>query len=285
MNEFDFLSHRKLNDRLYLVQECFDREKKKDFNIFVVKGDDKTGVFDAGMGVTGGLRKYIEKNITDKKPMIFYATHGDLDHFGSAALFDEIYMNNRELPKLEWNLNVERRFSDLDIFCGRQKDVVDFCRDHYIHNENVQIKNIEDGDIIDLGGVKFEVYRLPGHTPGALAYYNRAEQYIFMGDSAISTSSWQRCRDLKECLDCHTRLMNELPENIMIYSGHGTAIQTMDDLRNIKQAFEEILAGRTEEDKPFKLMFEFVDPEELTYDTKIHDTGKVAIAYDAKTLK
>jgi glyoxylase-like metal-dependent hydrolase (beta-lactamase superfamily II) len=288
MKEFDFLTHRKLNDRLYLVQEKFGERANHDFNIYVAIGDNRTGVFDSGMGVIGALRKYIETYITDKKPMCFYATHGDLDHIGGAYLFDEIYMSHRELPKLEWNLNLERRFSDLKVFTENDLEIINFCRQHYIHDEDLtagKIIDIDDGDLIDLGGIKFEVFKLPGHTPGALAYYNRAENYVFIGDSALEKSSWQRCRDLRECLDCHTRLMDALNEDVTIYSAHGGETQTMQTLRNFKEAFEEILAGKTKDDKPSRIIFEYVDPEELTYDPHIHHTGKVGVAYDANILK
>ena len=112
MNEFDFLSHEKIMENLYCVHEDFSHDDHS-FSIFVVTGKDKTAVIDSGFGVTGGLRRYIETYITKKTPMICLLTHVDLDHMGGAVLFDEVYLNERELPKLDWNLNVERRFSDL----------------------------------------------------------------------------------------------------------------------------------------------------------------------------
>jgi glyoxylase-like metal-dependent hydrolase (beta-lactamase superfamily II) len=287
MEEFDFLTHRKLGERLYLVQEKFGEHANHEFNIFVAVGDNKAAVFDSGMGVISGLRRYIETYITGGKPLCFYATHGDLDHFGGAYLFDEIYMNHRELPKLAWNLNLERRFSDLKVFTENDQESIAFCRQHYIHDEDLPVEriiNIDDGDIIDIGGITFEVFKIPGHTPGALAYYNRAEKYVFTGDSALE-SSWQRCRDLQECLDCHVRLMEALPEDITIYSAHGKETQTMQTLRDFREAFEEILAGKTENDAPTRIIFEYMDPEELTYDPHIHHTGKVGLAYDANILK
>lgn len=282
MNEFDFLSHEQLREHLYVVHESF--EKGSCFNIFVVTGDDKTAVFDAGFGVTGGLRRYIETCITDKTPMVCYTTHGDLDHIGGAALFDEVYMNERELPKLEWNLNVERRFSDLKMFSHNNQELIEFCRKHYICNEHLKTKNIEDGDEIDLGNIKLEAIKLPGHTPGSLAYYNRTENYAIMGDAILRTSSWQRCRDLQECLDCYTRFIEMVPEDIILYSNHGYETQTIRDCLELKQAFEEILAGDTQEDEPFQLIFEYIDPEELEYDVRQHKCGSYNVPYDSKVL-
>lgn len=48
------------------------------------------------------------------------------------------------------------------------------------------VKNIvplEEGDVIDLGGVELEVIGVPGHTPGHMALYDKASKNIFLGDS------------------------------------------------------------------------------------------------------
>jgi hydroxyacylglutathione hydrolase len=44
---------------------------------------------------------------------------------------------------------------------------------------------LKDGESLELGGVRFEVFAVPGHTPGSAAYLARGA--LFMGDSAEST--------------------------------------------------------------------------------------------------
>ena len=41
---------------------------------------------------------------------------------------------------------------------------------------------LRDGETVELGGVRFEVFAVPGHTPGSAAYIARG--VLFMGDSA-----------------------------------------------------------------------------------------------------
>nr|MDO8079471.1 MBL fold metallo-hydrolase [Candidatus Freyarchaeota archaeon] len=42
---------------------------------------------------------------------------------------------------------------------------------------------LDDGDAVDLGGVELEVITVPGHTPGHIALYDKANRNIFVGDS------------------------------------------------------------------------------------------------------
>ncbi|MBQ1986196.1 MAG: MBL fold metallo-hydrolase, partial [Clostridia bacterium] len=43
--------------------------------------------------------------------------------------------------------------------------------------------NIEDGDVIDLGGVQIEVLDLGGHTPGSMIFVDRVHKCLFTGDA------------------------------------------------------------------------------------------------------
>lgn len=288
MNAFDFLSHEKISDNFYIISEKIGDNC---YNIFVVIGSSRVGVFDAGMGFSDGLRRYIEENITDKKPMVCYLTHGDIDHIGSAVLFDEYYMNYRDMPKLKWHLSIPRKIAEISCFCGNDPETIGYCREHYVNNDDFtkNVKEIDDGDLIDLGGVQFLTYRLPGHTPGSLAFYNKAGGYAFVGDSVLATASWGRCRDLEECLKCHTRFMNDMPEDIILYSSHDRDRQGKAMLKDLKAAFEEILAGKNENDEHFVLAFDFLprelmDPEEFEYDMWCHRAGKAVVPYNSKIL-
>lgn len=53
---------------------------------------------------------------------------------------------------------------------------------------------IGEGDVIDLGGLKLEVYDLPGHTPGGIALLNRQDRILFVGDSIIE-QTWMQLEE------------------------------------------------------------------------------------------
>ena len=138
--------------------------------------------------------------------------------------------------------------------------------------------------MVDLGGIKLEVVAISGHTPGSLCYYNREQNYAIMGDAITHSTSLQRCRDLEKARKEYNRFIDMVPEDIILYSNHGYEAQTIQDCKDIAQALKEILEGDTAEDLPFKLIFEFVDPEELTYDTWQHKCGSYMVPYDRNVV-
>jgi hydroxyacylglutathione hydrolase len=282
MNDFDFLKHEKLNDRLYVIRESFLAAHNE--NIYVIVGDDKVGIFDSGMGVTCGLRPYIETYITDKRPMHCYVTHVDLDHLGGAALFDEVYLNHRDYSLLPWNLDVHRRFSDLKGFSNGNQKVLDYCSDRYVFNGDLQCKDIDQGDIIDLGGVELEVIRLIGHSDGSLGFYNREDNYIIEGDACSKHNFWVRCTDFKVALGCLNHVIRNTPEDVKIYHGHDIEVLSKSVFYTMKTAVEDLIAGRTQDDKKFILPFTFVHPSELKMHMKQHMVGDFMMAYNADIL-
>jgi len=46
-------------------------------------------------------------------------------------------------------------------------------------------RTVEDGDTLDLGGVRLEVVYTPGHTRDSICLYLRAEEILFSGDSIV----------------------------------------------------------------------------------------------------
>lgn len=284
MTEYDFLSHGKIGDRMYVVRECFG-DPDQLFNMYVLVGEDKAAVIDSGMGVTGSLRQYIEENITDKKPVVSYATHGDLDHIGSAVLFDEQYMSYHDLRKLDWNLNVERRFSDLGVFCNNDPVVLEFCKDKYVHNENLKFKDVKDGEIIELGQITLEAVWVPGHSYGSMVYLDHEHKCAFVGDAISEFNAWQRCTDYEECLQAYEKLLRKLPEDCTLYNGHGSGPVSRSMLLDMIQGFHELLDGKVEKDVHVEgWKFPMVDPEELEYEMYHHHTGGIILNYNARVL-
>jgi glyoxylase-like metal-dependent hydrolase (beta-lactamase superfamily II) len=41
---------------------------------------------------------------------------------------------------------------------------------------------LEEGQTIEIGGHSFEIFHCPGHSPGSLVYFNRAQRFALVGD-------------------------------------------------------------------------------------------------------
>lgn len=124
-------------------------------SLYLVEGNDKAVLIDSGTNIPD-LDKIVA-SIT-KKPVMLLATHAHPDHVGSAKYFPELYLNpgDKNSP--------------------------------FMANFKGTIRDLTDGQIIDLGGRSLEVVFTPGHTPGATTFIDKSSGYGFSGDSFGSTN-------------------------------------------------------------------------------------------------
>lgn len=300
MNDFNFYKHIKVNDRFYIVQEDYGFQV---LNIYVLIGDFKVAVIDSGMGTVGGLRKYIETFITDKRPMVSYATHGHIDHIGGAILFDAAYLNHGDYNGIEWALNVERRFGDLEWFSDNNQEMLNYSRIHYLKNKDTQFKDINDGDQIDLGGIELSVIALPGHSKGSVAYYWADGKCAFMGDAvggnsvpdtqkttnAVGGSCKGGKTEFLEAIKALKRFSALVPPDTLLYGGHCISGQTSpvipyEVIPDRIRGLQEIIDNKTEHDIPFTLVQKIQAPENYKMKRKKHQCGIATITYDSNLI-
>ena len=143
MGEFVTQVH-KLDERTYYFDQF-------DVHIYLFLGENKALLTDAGFDCFPDLRKEVEK-VTDL-PLMVLNSHGHPDHSGGNLTFDEIYAH---------------------------PDGFDAVRTYQGGEGN--LKPLNDGDVIDIGGRSFEVLLTPGHQKGHIALLNRAERILLPGD-------------------------------------------------------------------------------------------------------
>lgn len=120
-------------------------------SLYLVEGTNKAVLIDAGTRIAD-LDKVVA-SIT-KKPVMLVATHAHPDHTGSAInYFPELYINpgDKAAP--------------------------------FLANYKGTLKDLKDGEVIDLGGRQLLVVFTPGHTPGSTTFLDKAAGYGFSGDS------------------------------------------------------------------------------------------------------
>ena len=85
---------------------------------------------------------------------------------------------------------------------------------------------LHDGDEIQVGTLGFKVLHTPGHTPGHVCFYEADEGTLFDGDvlfyrgigrTDLPGGSWQ------QLLESIQGVLFALPDNTIVYSGHGPA--------------------------------------------------------------
>ncbi len=281
----NFYSHEKVGERVYVVTENYSMVHR--FTIGVVIGDEKVVVIDSGMGMDGDLRTYIESFAGTDKPMICVCSHGAIDHCGAAILFDEAYLNSRDYGMLpsESNgaFNKERRLSDLNSFSLFNKEVVEYGRIHAIDNCATVFKDIDEGDEIDIGGIKIYPIRTPGHSVGHLAYWIPDEKIVFSGDAVnvdthIKKLGKEGLLEYSQMLD---RFLDTVGEDAKNFAGHLNRPHSSRVTRSLSAACREVAQGETENDPPGETIF--LEKAGNT-SMRMHYHGNCCIIYNSSLL-
>lgn len=282
METYNFCSHEKVSDHVYVVTENNSRTHR--FTIGVVVGDEKILVIDSGLGMNGDLRHYIESFTGTDKPMICACTHGSSHHVGAACLFDEAYLNSRDYPLLGHAFDPETRFSDLAVYGLFNDEVMEYGRSHMVDNTDTMFKHVDEGDVFELGGVQVYPIRTPGRTEGHLAYHIPMEKIAFCGD-AVNIDTHLKTLDnqgILEYRDMLYRLLSQVGDGITIYAGHLNRGHKTNVLKNLAIACEEVAMGKTAGDIPGETYFlkDTGNPS-----IRAHYHGNCCIVYDRSLLK
>lgn len=226
---------KKLKDNLYLFDE------RREATGYLLIGEEKACVIDTMNGY-GNLAEVV-RSITDK-PIVVVNTHGHPDHIYGNIYFDNAYMN----------------YKDLELADGfiADSEFVKMCQEKNLSMP--EFTNIEEGDVIDLGGITLKVYALPGHTAGGIILLCPEERILFTGDS-INHHLWlqlKECMPVEEYISYYERIMFLEKEADVILHGHAVDYDDISLMGAMLQGLKDIVAGKTDEDIPYK-WFDGVD--------------------------
>ncbi len=133
-------------------------------------------------------------------------THCHWDHLGGVADLAEgtgapVYMAQEEAPVLE--------------------APADFYPDARVRPYSAEHRLAGD-EALELAGIQFQTLRVPGHSPGHLAYH--ADGCLFSGDVLFAGSVGRTdlpMSDWATLLESIRQLMERFPPETIVYSGHG----------------------------------------------------------------
>lgn len=83
--------------------------------------------------------------------------------------------------------------------------------------------SLDDGAEVRFGMSRLKVIHTPGHTPGGVAFYSRAERFLISGDTLMKHSfgATNLPGGKEDALKASIEKLFELPEDVVVYPGHG----------------------------------------------------------------
>jgi glyoxylase-like metal-dependent hydrolase (beta-lactamase superfamily II) len=150
-------------------------------NIWHVRGRDRDLLIDSGMGVVS-LREQIP--LLSGRPILAIASHTHFDHIGTHHEFAERAVHPDEADILarptRANTVADKYVSDSSIFTELPPGNWQPLGYDIVPAPPTQL--LPEGSVVDTGDRSFEVFHLPGHSPGSIALYEKASEILFSGD-------------------------------------------------------------------------------------------------------
>ena len=184
--------------------------------IVVDENTKETMVIDPG----GELEKITGMlDIIGAKVKYIYLTHCHGDHIGVAENLRK-YTNAKVLIYITESESLNN--TDINLL-------------DYIGMEPIYLEadsRVQDNDLIHIGNIEFKVIHTPGHTCGSTSLYCEKYNMLFSGDTIFS-GTWGRTDlptgSLKDMMNSITKKILTLPDDTIIYPGHGRLTMIQDE--------------------------------------------------------
>lgn len=208
-------------------------------NIWHVRGRDYDLLIDTGMGLRP-LKAEIAQ-LTEKQVTVI-STHCHFDHIGGAHEFD-CRLGHRLEADVHQNPTLKNTattgFVRAETFRALPYD--GFVADDYFVKPAPLTGYLDDGDVVDLGNRSFQIFHLPGHSPGSIALYEKQSEILFSGDVIYDSDLYDTVYHSDK--DAYRESLNRL-KTLKVNTIHGGHDQSFGKQRML-EIIDHYLAGKT----------------------------------------
>lgn len=241
-------------------------------NIFLVEGDEKALLIDAGLGVAD-LSDYV-KSIT-KLPLIVVNTHAHPDHCGGDFQFEEVYIHPSDSEGVAIFCNEKAHEDEVEQAEKSSPELSRLLLKDYFNFKMPVIHTIQEGYVFDLGNRTLEVIEVPGHTKGSICLLDKKNKILFTGDNN-NTMVWlflENSLPLELYLKTLKNLKNRSDEFTTLMPGHGDSLDK-DFLDELIMCTQNILNGECK-GEPYKTFVDYA---------KVCSYKRARVAFDPNKL-
>lgn len=182
---------------IYTFPVTLPNNPLKALNVYVVKGSDRTVVFDTGFNAKESKNDLLtgldalDLNVEDVEVVL---THLHSDHVGLVNLFADagckIYAGRVDGKLI--NEMVTREYWDaleamIPLYGMEEDEILTEENPGYKHRltETIDYIPLEIGEFFEVGDYRFEILDLSGHTPGHLGFYDAEKKIILSADTIL----------------------------------------------------------------------------------------------------
>jgi glyoxylase-like metal-dependent hydrolase (beta-lactamase superfamily II) len=164
-------------------------------NVWLIGDDNEVLVIDAAHDADA-----IKSGVGNRKVVAILSTHGHDDHIDAAPALADLTDAPILLHPADahlWGMKHPDRRSDSDL---------------------------QDGQVISVGGVEGTVMHTPGHSPGAVSIYFPAMGVVFAGDTLFKGGPGATGRsfsDFPTIIESISSRLLTLPAETVVHTGHG----------------------------------------------------------------
>ncbi len=174
----------RITERLFLVgSKQLGISGPWDSHVYLIKGSDGLVLIDAGGGGHGEaiVRNIETEGLNPRDVSALLITHNHFDHScGAAELREftncEVYMSAQSRDVLEHGTEIS---AGLHV----AKELGIYPPEFQFRNCRVD-RDVNDGDVINVAGLRFEAISVEGHSPDSICYLTEIEgkRHLFPGD-------------------------------------------------------------------------------------------------------